>query len=109
MVTVGTSENSTKTPRNLTMSILPACRLAIRRDILLPHDARRKVKTSGFGLDSGGGSAVHSGDLPPRKDIFMSAGLHLVAIVSLVVLTGCAGGPPYVWVCTPANYDIGNN
>jgi hypothetical protein len=20
-----------------------------------------------------------------------------------------AGGPPYVWVCTPANYDIGNN
>src|SRR5262245_53665414 len=20
-----------------------------------------------------------------------------------------AGGPPFVWVCTPANYDIGNN
>ena len=22
---------------------------------------------------------------------------------------GSAGGPPFVWVCTPANYDIGNN
>jgi hypothetical protein len=38
--------------------------------------------------------------------------LILVVIVLLIVLlwlNARAGGPPFVWVCTPANYDIGNN
>jgi hypothetical protein len=30
------------------------------------------------------------------------AGLCLLAV-------GCSDGPPFVWVCTPANYDFGNN
>ena len=32
----------------------------------------------------------------------------VLAGLSLLVV-GCSSGPPFVWVCTPANYDFGNN
>ena len=39
----------------------------------------------------------------------MGAVVRLVAIMPLIALAGCAaGGPPYVWVCTPGNLDFGN-
>jgi hypothetical protein len=36
--------------------------------------------------------------------------LVIVVLVIVLVSGGASGGgPPFVWVCTPANYDIGNN
>jgi hypothetical protein len=36
--------------------------------------------------------------------------LVIVVLVIILVSRGSSGGgPPFVWVCTPANYDIGNN
>ena len=51
------------------------------------------------------------------KSAFTSrAGCACVALLIAVSGVSCqkeggqsAGGPPFVWVCTPANYDIGNN
>ena len=41
-----------------------------------------------------------------------SSFLRRIGLVCLgLVVVGCqsSGGPPFVWVCTPANYDFGNN
>lgn len=36
---------------------------------------------------------------------------RLVAVLFAMAATGCVarGGPPYVWACTPANYNSGSN
>jgi hypothetical protein len=36
-------------------------------------------------------------------------GAGLVCLGLLAVACQSSGGPPFVWVCTPANYDFGNN
>jgi hypothetical protein len=35
--------------------------------------------------------------------------IRLVCLGLVAVACQSSGGPPFVWVCTPANYDFGNN
>lgn len=42
-----------------------------------------------------------------RGSFLRLAGLASLAFVAVACQS--SGGPPYVWVCTPANYDFGNN
>ena len=37
------------------------------------------------------------------------AGLACLVLLAVACNKGSGGGPPFVWVCTPANYDFGNN
>ena len=45
-----------------------------------------------------------------KSSVLCRIGLVCLALVAVACKSsGGPGGPPFVWVCTPANYDFGNN